>query len=97
MVPRLVNLSHNLIADECHILVLVFGNTFSSIPALPYGVVAVGLNELAILQLLNPKPIFNQLPGNMAETRGGFGRGRGGPRGRRGARRGPKKDEEKEW
>jgi hypothetical protein len=33
----------------------------------------------------------------MAEgTRGGFGRGRG-DRGRRGPRRGPKKDEEKEW
>lgn len=35
----------------------------------------------------------------MAETRGGFGRGRGGAggRGRRGPRRGGKKDEEKEW
>ncbi|CAK9784104.1 putative 40S ribosomal protein S2 [Cutaneotrichosporon oleaginosum] len=35
----------------------------------------------------------------MAEgARGGFGRGRGsGPRGRRGARRGPKRDDEKEW
>lgn len=32
----------------------------------------------------------------MAESRGGFGRGRGGPRGRRG-RRGPKRDEDKEW
>ena len=32
--------------------------------------------------------------------RGGFGRGRGGDRGRggrRGGRRGPRKDEEKEW
>lgn len=29
--------------------------------------------------------------------RGGFGRGRGGDRGRGGRRRGPRKDEEKEW
>ncbi|WVQ83892.1 40S ribosomal protein S2 [Cryptococcus sp. DSM 104549] len=35
----------------------------------------------------------------MAETRGGFGRGRGGAggRGRRGPRRGGKKEEDKEW
>jgi len=30
-------------------------------------------------------------------ARGGFGRGRGAPRGRRGPRRGGKKDEDKEW
>lgn len=32
-----------------------------------------------------------------AGGRGGFGRGRGAPRGRRGPRRGGKKEEDKEW
>jgi hypothetical protein len=32
-----------------------------------------------------------------ARGRGGFGRGRGGPRGRRGPRRGANRDSEKEW
>lgn len=46
--------------------------------------------------LFHPSTQKLTLSTKMAESRGGFGRGRGGPRGRRG-RRGPKRDEDKEW